>query len=42
MFTVLAEGVWPPAGFARQISVSSNVGDQLDSSGSKQSGTCGV
>ena len=29
---------WPPAGIARQISVSS--GDPLDSSGSKQSGVC--
>jgi len=29
--------VWPPAGIARQISISS--GEQLDSSGSKQSGT---
>jgi len=32
----LSEDVWPPAGIARQISVSS---DQLDSSYPKQSGT---
>jgi len=39
MFIMLTDGVLPPAGIARQISVSSGAGDQLDSSGSKQSGT---